>query len=229
MKSIYRIVFAGMLSAALAACGMRTIKLDDNGLPVYRLADGSLCKAPPNFAEIVNAPPTQQMRLLFLSSAPPAEVAAGIVDLPPRPNIDAAFYVSCAQYAGGELSKDEFSRQRRIWQEFRQAHLTRGIREWRDDPEGYVEAGKICHFIFRHGLPDERDVTRLVPAETSVDDCAIFVNRNGGAHVLLGCSNGRWDTEWAQAPLLAGPDGWAVRDRSAVGTHYVPDPNCGWY
>jgi hypothetical protein len=229
MKGVCRIVFAAMLGAALAACGTRAIKPEDGGLPVYRLDDGSLCKAPPNFEDIVNAAPTQQMLLLFNASAPPADVAAGIVDLPPRQNIDAAFYVSCAQYAGGELSDNEFNRERRIWQEFRQAHMTRGIREWRDDPEGYEEPGKICHFIFNHGLPDVRDVTRLVPAETSVDDCAIFVSRNGGKYVLLGCSNGRWDTQWAQAPLLAGPNGWAVRSRSAVGTHYVPDPNCGWY
>ena len=229
MKELCRIVVVGIFVTALAACGMRTIKPDDNGLPVYRLDDGSLCKAPENFEDLIKQPQTHQMQLLFLSSAAPSEVAAAIVDLPPRPNLDAAFYVACAQYAGGELSNEEFSRQRRIWQEFRLAHLSRGIREWRDDPEGYDEPGKICHFIFRHGLPDDRDVTRLVPMATTVDDCAIYVVRSGGAHVLLGCSNGRWDTQWAQAPLLAGPNGWAVRNRSAAGTHYVPEPNCGWY
>lgn len=229
MTVICKLICAVLLSTALVGCGARVIKSDDNSLPVYRLDDGSSCKAPPGFAELVNASATQQMRSLFLASAPPADVATGIEELPPHQNIEAAFYLSCAEYSRGELSKDEFSRQRRIYQEFRVAHMTRGVRAWQDDPEGYLVPGKVCHFIFNHGLPDSRDVTRLVPAETSVDDCAMFISRNGGTHVLLGCSNGRWDTEWAKGRLLAGPNGWAVRRRSAVGSRYVPEPNCGWY
>jgi len=228
MTDICKCLIAAVLSAALVGCGPRVVKPDDDGLPAYRIDDGSLCKPPPNFAEIVDASATQQVRSLSLGSAPPADIVTGIVNLPPRQNIDAAFYLSCAEYARGELSKEEFSRQRQIYQAFRLAHLTQGIRKWRDDPEGYVVPGKVCHFIFNNGLPDSRDVTRLVPAETSVDDCAIFVSRSGGTHLLLGCSNGRWDTQWAKGRLLVGPNGWANRHRSAAGTHYVPEPNCGW-
>jgi hypothetical protein len=229
MQVICKLALATLLVAALAGCGSRIVKPDDNGRPAYRLDDGSLCEAPADFAQLVDAPATTQVRSLFLASASPGDIVASIVELPPLANVQAAFYLSCEQYARRELSKKEFNRRLRIYQELRVAHVTLGIREWRDDPEGYAQSGKLCHFIYQHGEPDSRDVTRLVPPLTSVDDCAIMVNRDGGTHVLLGCSNGRWDTYWAEAPLLASPNGWANRRRSAVGTRYVPEPNCGWY
>lgn len=199
-----------------------------SGPPAYRIYDGSLCKAPSNFAGIADAPSTQQVRSLFLASAEPEQVVASISNVPPQQHLEAAFYLSCAQYVTGELSKAEFSKQRRIYQAMRLALLTAGIQAWRNDSRGYQSSGKLCHFIHNHGAPDKRDVSRLVPAETSVDDCAMLVNRNGGTHVLLGCSAGRWETRWAAHPLLAAPNGWANRHRSAAATRYVPEPNCGW-
>jgi hypothetical protein len=110
----------------------------------------------------------------------------------------------------------------------RLAHLIAGIQAWREDPAGYQLSGKLCHFIHNKNAPDKRDVTRLVPTETAIDDCAMFVHRNGGTHLLVGCTAGRWETLWARKPLLVGPNGWANRRRSAVGTRYVPEPNCAW-
>ncbi len=228
MSKLYKAVLAATLAAALAACGSRAVVPEDNGLPAYRLDDGSLCEAPPEFAALADAASTQQVRSLFLASAAPEAIVASIRDLPPHQNLEAAFYLSCGEYVRGKLSEAEFSRQRRIYQALRLEHLARGIQQWREQPDGFQFPGKVCHFIHNHGAPDRRDVTRLVPIETSVDDCAMHVSRNGGTHVLLGCSEGAWDTRWAQQPLLAGPNGWANRRRSAAGTRYVPEPNCGW-
>ncbi len=225
----YEIILVIMLGAALAACGARTIKPAGDELPVYRIFDGSRCAAPVGFADIADAPPTGQVRSLFLASTSPGEIVAGTSDLPSHQYLDAAFYLSCGEYARGELSRAQISRQRRIYQALRLEHLARGIQQWRTNPEGFGFPGKVCHFIHDHGVPNVRDVTRLVPAETSVDDCAMYVSRNGGTHVLLGCSAGRWDNHWAQRRLLASSNGWANRRRSAVGTRYVPEPNCDWY
>ena len=142
--------------------------------------------------------------------------------------LEAAFYLSCAEFARGELSKAVFSHQRRIYQDFRLARMNRGIQRWREEAEGFEMPGKVCHFVFNGDNPDMRNVTRMVPEETTVDDCAFFVFHNGGSHVLLGCSAGRWKTDWAAQPLLAGPNGWDNRRRSPAGTQYVPQPNCGW-
>lgn len=228
MMNFFKVVFAVMLGAGVAACGSRAVKPAGDDLPVYRIYDGSLCAAPPEFADIADAPATRQVRSLFLASASPEEIVASIGDLPSHQYLDAAFYLSCGEYARGELSKAAFSRQRQIYQAMRLEHLALGIQQWREDLEGFEFPGKVCNFIYANGAPDNRDVTRLVPAETSVDDCAMYVRRNGGTHVLLGCSAGRWDNQWAEQRLLAHQDGWANRRRSAAGTRYVPEPNCNW-
>ena len=228
MMKFCKVLFAVMLVAALAACGSQAIKPAGDDLPVYRIYDGSLCAAPAGFAEIADSPSTRQVRSLFLASAPPEDIVASISDLPPHQYLDAAFYLSCGEYARGELSKAVFSRQRRVYQTLRLEHMARGIQQWRESSDGFEFPGKVCNFIHANGEPDIRDVTRLVPAETSVDDCAMQVRRNGGTHVLLGCSAGRWDNQWAEQRLLAHQDGWANRRRSAAGTRYVPEPNCGW-
>lgn len=228
MKNIFKLVLPIMLGTVLVACGVRSIMPTGDGLPVYLIFDGSRCAAPEGFADVADAPSTRQVRSLFQESAPPADVVARVSELPSHQYLDAAFYLSCGEYARGEISKAELSRQRRIYQALRLEHLELGIRQWRENPEGFESPGKVCHFIHDHGAPDVRDVTRVVPAETSVDDCAMYVSRNGGTHVLLGCSEGRWDNNWAQRRLLASPDGWANRRSSAAGTRFVPEPNCNW-
>ncbi|UCH47675.1 MAG: hypothetical protein JSU95_16695 [Betaproteobacteria bacterium] len=225
---ICKVLFAALLGAGLSACGSQAVKPAGDELPVYRINDGSRCAAPSGFADIVDAPATLQVRSLFLASAPPEEIVASIGDLPAHQYLDAAFYLSCGEYARGELSKAVFSRQRQIYQAFRLEHLNVGIQQWRETTDGFEFPGKVCHFIHNNGEPDMRDVTRLVPADTSVDDCAMFVRRNGGTHVLLGCSAGRWENQWAGQRLLAHQNGWANRRGFAAGTRYVPEPNCNW-
>ena len=166
--------------------------------------------------------------LSILSSASPEDVIASISNLPADGEIEAGFYLSCGEYARGTLSEAVFSRQRRIYQELRLERMVRGIQRWREEADGFEVPGKVCHFIFNGDHPDVRNVTRLVPPQTSVDDCALYVHNKGGTHVLFGCSAGRWKTDWAAQRLLAGPNGWANRHRSPVGTQYVPEPNCGW-
>ncbi len=227
MTRTTQVLFILFTCAAVAGCGVRVMEVD-NGPPVYRIDDGSLCEAPPGYPDILMQAGTAQVRSLFLSSTPPEVTAAAVTDLPSREELAAALYLSCGEYATGKLSKAVFRRQRSIYQEMRQVHLERGIQRWRDEPEGFEMSGKLCHFIFNGGNPDKRDVARLVPPQTSVDDCALHVSTRGGSHVRLGCSEGRWKMHWARQPLLIGPEGWINRDRSVTGTQYVPAPDCGW-
>ena len=222
-----RFLFVLLLCAGITGCGARIIK-DENALTVYRLADGSLCGPPAGFDELAGRPGTLQVRSLFLSSAPPEAVAASISDLPPDQELDAALYLSCGEYVQGEMSKEVFARQRRIYQALRLEHMTRGIQRWREDPDGFAMPGKLCYFIFNNDGPDIRNVTRRVPDLTSIDDCALYVFNNGGTHVLLGCTDGRWLSRWAAQPLRAGPNGQLNRRLSPAGTRYAPEPNCGW-
>ncbi|UCD67734.1 MAG: hypothetical protein JSW48_13025 [Betaproteobacteria bacterium] len=228
MTEIFKFVSTVMLGVALVACGSRAVEPSGVELPVYRIYDGSRCAAPTEFSDIVNAAATRQVRSLFLASASPEEIVMNVSELPAQQYLEAAFYLSCGEYARGELSKTGFSQQRKIYQALRLEHLSRGIQQWRESADGYELPGKICHFIHNNGEPDVRDVTRLVPIGTSIDDCAMYAIRNGGTHVLLGCSAGRWDNRWAQRPVQASPNGWANRQRSTTGTRYVPEPNCDW-
>lgn len=221
------LIFFVLLCVSVAGCSSRIIDSDD-GPPAYRIDDGSLCRAPAGFSELAESAGTRQVRSLFLSSAPPDEVVGMVSELPENEALEAAFYLSCAEFARGELSKAVFSHQRRIYQDFRLERMNRGIQRWREEAEGFEMPGKVCHFVFNGDNPDMRNVTREVPEETTVDDCAFFVFHDGGSHVLLGCSAGRWKTDWAAQPLLAGPNGWDNRRRSPAGTQYVPQPNCGW-
>ncbi len=217
-----------LLCAASSGCGSRIINTDGDAPPVYRMDDGSLCKAPVGYPDIFETSGTRQARSLFLSSTTPKDTAAGITDLPSREELGAALYLSCDEYAKRALSQDVFRRQRNIYQELRLMHLERGIQSWRDDPDGFESSGKLCHFIFSGDNPDTRNVTRLVPQQTNADDCALHVSINGGTHVLLGCSAGSWKMHWAPQPLLAGPNGWSNRRQALSGTQYVPNPDCGW-
>ena len=216
------------LCAAVHGCGSRIIKADGNAPPVYRMDDGGLCKAPTGYPDILEAPGTRQVRALFLASTPPLVTVEGVSDLPSMVELDAALYLSCGEYATVELSKHVFRGQRRIYQELRIRNLARGVQNWLDDPEGFATPGKVCLFLFEGDDPDRRNATRLVPQQTSADDCAFYVYTNGGTHVRLGCSAGRWKMHWAPQRILVGPNGWANRRDSLAGTRYVPDPDCGW-
>jgi hypothetical protein len=223
-----QVFFVLLLCAAVNGCGSRVIKADDDGPPAYRMDDGSLCKAPADFPDILDAPGTRQARSLFLSSTSPTDTAAEVSDLPSREELAAALYISCGEYAAGELSKRAFMRQRNIHQELRLKHLERGVQSWLDDPKGFETPGKVCQFIFSGDEPDIRNLARLVPQRTTADDCALYVSSKGGSHVRLGCSAGSWKIHWASQRLLVGPDGWAKRRRPLAGTQYVPVPDCGW-
>lgn len=214
--------------ACVVACSQRVIKGEDGAPPVYRMSDGSQCGLPSGYPEVLQTNGTRQVRALFLSSAAPEDVAAGVVILPSHAELDAALYLSCGEYARKEISRELLASQRQIYQALRLQHLTRGIRNWRDNPQGFDTSGKLCHFIFDGNNPDARNVTRLVPQATSADDCAIHANRNEGTHVLLGCSAGQWKTHWARQRILVGVNGWANRRRSLAGTRFVPEPDCGW-
>jgi hypothetical protein len=228
MTKVTGCFFVLLLCVAIAGCGSRSIKTASDALPVYRMDDGSVCKAPAGYPDILESPGTRQARSLFLSSTSPKETAAGVSDLPSLEELSAALYFSCGEYASRKLSKNVFVRQREIYQELRLRYLRTGVQSWLDDPEGFKSPGKVCLFIFSGHNPDVRNLTRLVPPQTTADDCALHVSTNGGTHVRLGCSAGNWEMHWAPQWLLVGPNGWAERRRSLAGTQYVPVPDCGW-
>ncbi len=217
-----------LLCAFVSGCSSRIVERDNEAPPAIRINDGSLCEAPAGFSALVQSAGTRQVRSLFLASASPQEIVSMVSELPGNDELSAAFYLSCEEWARGELSRAVFSHQRRVYQEFRLARMSQGIEQWREVEGGFEMPGKICHFIFDGTNPDERNITRMVPKDTTVDDCALYVFDNGGTHLRLGCSAGRWKTQWAEQPLLVGPNGWANRRLQASGTQYVPQSNCGW-
>ena len=224
----YSLLVVLLLCAAVSGCGSRVIKTEDGAPPVYRMDDGSLCKAPAGYRDILESSGTQQARELFLASTLPVVTSEGVKDLPSLEEIDAALYISCGEYAARDISKDVLRHHRDIYQQLRLRYLALGVQSWLDAADGYEAPGKICSFIFNGDQPDARNRTRLVPQETTADDCAVHVNSNGGTHVLLGCSAGRWKIHWAPQRILASPNGWANRRDSLAGTRYVPNPDCGW-
>jgi hypothetical protein len=216
-----------LLWAAMGGCASHVVSSDE-ALPVYHFSDVGLCRPPAGLAQLEASAGTRQLRALFLSSSTPEQTAATLDELPGHDELDAALYLSCVEFASGELSREALLQRLRLYQVLRLEHMQRGIARWLEEPEGYAAPGKLCHFIFNGDEPDARNLTRMVPAQTSADDCALHVFRLGGTHVLLGCGSGRWRAQWAKQPLLAGENGWVNRRYSPAGTRYVPEPNCGW-
>lgn len=225
--ALFAVFVAGC--AGPAAQKQAGMKIEEDVGRIVKLPDGSTCTEPANLGEARQLPGALQVKELFDSEAKAEEALeqakkARVTDA----EVEAAFFDACRAYSRGEIRKDVFERDRRIYLELRQALLAQGIKAWTDRKEGIKEAGKLCMVVFGGDQSSGRNFTRRVPETTTVDDCALFATRAGAGDALLGCTEGQWKNNWAGKTVAAGPLGMKSRGQMVRDTAAAPDPNCGW-
>ena len=219
---------------ALAGCAGQKAKgpepvIEKDVARVIKLSDGSTCTEPPSMDAARQLPGALQAKELFDSAEPP-EVVLGqakkvkVTDQ----EIEAAWFDVCKAYSKGEIKKDVFEKDRKIYLELRQALIAQSIKDWVARKDGVKEAGKLCMSVFAGDPSSPTNTTRFLPQTASVDDCALLAQRAGAADVLLGCTEGQWLNHWAKRTVPTGPLGMRSRGQLVRDTASAPDPNCGW-
>jgi hypothetical protein len=200
-----------------------------NTEPVVLLEDGSRCVQPADFAALRSTPNASRFRELLESEGNYEEFVTRLKDLKfGYGEVDAVFFDSCKASQGKSLPKPTFERNRRLYLAARQTLLAAGIGSWLT--KGSLgDAGKLCLFGFGDEAGDARNFTRLVPGDTSVDDCAQMSEKLGGNYVLLGCTAGKWENNWAKKSIKVGP--WGAKNRRIILAkgEFTPKTNCAWY
>ncbi len=195
---------------------------------VVVLEDGSRCTQPSEVVALRSTEGAMRLRELFGSEGKYEELSTRIKDLKfGYGEIDAVFFEACKASQGKVLLKPFFERNRRLYLDARQKLLAEGIGVWLS--KGSLgDAGKLCLFGFDDEAGDARNFTRLVPGDTSVDDCAQMSAKLGGNYVLLGCTMGKWENRWAEKSIKVGT--WGANDRRLVlsESRHVPKNNCAW-
>ena len=225
---------AALLVVALAA-GCATPKkateprIEKDVSRVIKLADGTTCVEPAGLAETRQAPGAVQLKELIASDAKADEVLTKARELKlRREEAEAVYFDACRAYSNAALKKDAFDKDRTVYLGLRQQLFAQGVKEWRDKKEGIADPGKLCLVSLPDTDPDHRSFTRVVPADSTVNDCAQLAVTNGSGEILLGCTRGHWQNTWAKRPVAVGPAGAKTRDLSVKGTASAPDPDCGW-
>ena len=225
---------AALLLVALAA-GCATPKkatqsmVEKDVSRVIKLADGTTCVEPAGLAETRQAPGAVQLKELIESDAKADEVLTKARELKFKPEeAEAVYFDACRAYSNAAIKKDAFEKDRTVYLGLRQQLFAQGVKEWRDKKEGIADPGKLCLVSLPDTDPDHRSFTRVVPADSTVNDCAQLAVTNGSGEILLGCTKGHWQNTWAKRPVAVGPAGAKTRDLSVKGTASAPDPDCGW-
>ena len=196
---------------------------------VIKLADGTTCVEPAGLAETRQAPGAVQLKELIASDAKADEVLTKARELKlRREEAEAVYFDACRAYSNAAIKKDAFDKDRTVYLGLRQQLFAQGVKEWRDKKEGIADPGKLCLVSLPDTDPDHRSFTRVVPADSTVNDCAQLAVTNGSGEILLGCTKGHWQNTWAKRPVAVGPAGAKTRDLSVKGTASAPDPDCGW-
>ena len=225
---------AALLVVALAAGCATPIKAteprDEKDVSrVIKLADGTTCVEPAGLAETRQAPGAVQLKELIASDAKADEVLTKARELKlRREEAEAVYFDACRAYSNAALKKDAFDKDRTVYLGLRQQLFAQGVKEWRDKKEGIADPGKLCLVSLPDTDPDHRSFTRVVPADSTVNDCAQLAVTNGSGEILLGCTRGHWQNTWAKRPVAVGPAGAKSRNLSVTGTASAPDPDCGW-
>jgi hypothetical protein len=228
------IASAALLFVALAA-GCATPKkavgptVEKDVSRVIQLADGTTCMEPAGLAETRKAPGAVQLKELIESDAKADEVLAKAKELKLKPEeAEAVYFDACRAYSNAEIGKDAFYKDRTVYLGLRQQLLAQGVKEWRDKKDGIADPGKLCLVRLPDTDPDHRSFTRVVPADSTVNDCAQLAVANGSGEILLGCTKGHWQNTWAKTPITVGPIGTKSKELTAKGSARAPDPDCGW-
>ena len=194
-----------------------------------KLGDGTVCVEPAGLAETRQAPGAVQLRELFESEAKANEALTKARELKlKREEVEAVYFDACRAYANAAIRKEAFENSRTVYLGLRQQLFAQAVKEWQDKKDGIADPGKLCLITFADTDPDDRSFTRVVPADSTVNDCAQLAVTNGSSEILLGCTKGHWQNTWARIPIAIGPTGTKSRDLSVKGTASAPDPDCGW-
>ena len=196
---------------------------------VIRLGDGTTCIEPAGLAETRQAPVAMQLKELFKSDATADEALTKAKQFKfTREEVEAVYFDSCRAYTNAETTKEAFEKDRNIYLGLRQQLFAQGMEQWQNKKDGIADAGKLCLVTRPDTDPDNRSFTRVVPVDSTVDDCARLGARSGGIEILLGCTRGHWKNVWAKSPIAIGATGAKIRNLSVKGTAYAPDAECGW-
>ena len=194
-----------------------------------KLGDGTTCVEPAGLAETRQAPGAVQLKELFESEARAEEALTKAREVKlKREEVEAAYFDACRAYANDAIKKEAFEKSRTVYLGLRQQLFAQAVKEWQDKKEGIDDPGKLCLVSLADTDPDHRSFTRVVPAESTVNDCAQLALTNGSSEILLGCTKGHWHNTWARKPIAIGPTGTKTKELTAKGTAYAPDPDCGW-
>lgn len=226
---------AGVLFLALALGACATSKkvaqpvVEKDVARVIKLSDGTLCIEPAGLAETRQTPAAVQLRELFDAEEKSDEALAKAKELKfNHEEIEAVYFDTCRAYSNAEIRKEAFEKDRRIYLDLRQQLIAQGVKQWQDKKGGIAEPGKLCLVSLPDKDPDHRSFTRVLPMESTVNDCASLAGKNGSNEIWLGCTKGHWDNTWATRSIALDLSFAKARDLSAKGTPYAPDPDCGW-
>jgi hypothetical protein len=196
---------------------------------VIKLGDGTTCIEPAGLAETRQSPIAMQLKELFESDAKADEALTKVKEFKfTREEVEAVYFDACRTYSNAEITKEAFEKDRNIYLGLRQQLFAQDVKEWQEKKDGIADPGKLCLVTRPDTDPDNRSFTRVVPVDSTVDDCAHLAAKSGGSEILLGCTKGHWDNTWAKKPIAIRPTGTKTKDLTAKGTAYAPDPDCGW-
>jgi hypothetical protein len=227
------VAFVLLIAASLAGCA--TSKQPGGPAPekdisrIVKLADGTTCVEPAGLSESRQKPGAAELRTWLASNLGAEETLSKAQALNLQADeAEAVYFDACRAYSNGALSRQDFDKVGTVYFGLRRQYLAQGVKQWLDKKDGIAEAGKLC-LVMRPGTdPDRRSFTRVVPAESSVNDCAQLAIANGSTEIQLGCTQGQWQDRWAKRPIALGNAGARLQQLTAKGTPHAPDPDCGW-
>jgi hypothetical protein len=233
MKTITSAIAAGLLLAVLAGCAGTKPKpgfvIEKDVSRVIKLKDGTTCVEPARLAQTRETPVAVKLKEVFDSEEPAAEALTKAKALnPTREETEAVYFDACRAYANGDIPEWAFDRDRIIYAGLDEQLFAQGVKRWMDKKDGIADAGKLCLVRLPDTDPDHRSFTRVVPEDSTVDDCARLARSNGSSEILLGCTEGHWQDRWAKKPIGIGSAGSKSKVLTAKGTTRAPDPDCGW-
>ncbi len=231
MKTTTTGIAAGLVLALVVGCAgpkkkSAELVIEKDVSRVIKLDDGTTCVEPAGLAQTREAPVAVKLKEVFDSDEPIDEARTRARDLKPTPEeAEAVYFDACRAYSNLSIPKWAFERDKALYLDLHQQLFAQGVKQWQDKKDGIADAGKLCLVSLPDTDPEHRSFTRVVPAESSVYDCAQLAVANGSGEILLGCTKGHWENTWAKRPITVGAK---TRNLSVKGTAYSPDPDCGW-
>jgi hypothetical protein len=230
LKTASTAIAAGLVLALVVGCAgpgkTPEIVIEKDVSRVIKLEDGTTCVEPAGLAQTRQTPGAVKLKELFDSEEPVDEVRTKAKELKPTADeVEAVYFDACRAYSNRAIPALAFDRDKALYIDLHRQLFAQGVKQWQDKKNGIADAGKLCLISLPDTDPEHRSFTRVVPADSSVYDCAQLALVNGSVEILLGCTKGHWDDTWAKRPISVGAKS---RNLSVKGTAYSPDPDCGW-